>query len=78
MAGGIGCPVVGPRRVMKMKDVSFGTVVVVDQFIGFQPETLEPQHPQGVGLLHVLADQRHFDAAVNGQEAFIGPILIAL
>ena len=78
MAGGIGCPVIGPCRVMKMKDVSLGTVVVVDQFIGFQSETLEPQHPQGVGLLHVLADEGHFDAAVNGQEAFIGPILIAL
>ena len=63
---------------MKMEDVSLGAVVVVHQFIGFQSETLQSQHPQGVGLLHVLADQGHFDSAVNGQEAFIGPILIAL
>ena len=67
-----------PGCIMKMEDVSLGAVVVVHQFIGFQSETLQSQHPQGVGLLHVLADQGHFDSAVNGQEAFIGPILIAL
>lgn len=63
---------------MEMEHVSLGTIFIVDQVIAFQSETLESQHPQGVGLLHVLADQGHLDAAIDGQKAFVGPILITL
>ena len=69
---------VGPSCVMEMEDVSFGTVLVIDQLIGLQAEPFESQNPEGVGVLHVLADQGHLNAAVDGPEAFVGPILIAL
>ena len=69
---------VGPRGVVEMKHVSLGTIFVVDQVFSFQTETLEPQNPQGVGLLYVVAHQGHLDATIDCQEAFIGPILIAL
>ena len=63
---------------MEMEHVSLGTIFIVDQVIAFQSETLESQHPEGVGLLHVLADQGHLDATIDGQKAFVRPILITL
>lgn len=78
LTGGIRGSMIWPSCIVEMENISLGTIFIIHQVIAFQSETLESQHPQGVGFLHVLADKGHLEPAIDGQKAFVGPILIAL